>query len=400
LRLTREGRYWLITSLTLLAIGLFKGINLITFLACLLLAVWIMNWLSAWRALRRLGGERRLEEPLFAGTPTPLEVVLSNPRRRAQVGLVVEDRGPEQLLTWPVTRLPGRGSTRLCQEIVCRRRGSYPLGPLVVSTALPFGLARRSLVLADQRRVTVLPQLGRLNRGLLCRHLTQASRVLGRSRQRPRRHPTAQADLHGLRTFRSGDSPRWIHWRTTARRGELMVREFEDMPTDNLILVLDPAPPESEWRLQKVEGGQGQGTSLPAGFCLLPLGFGEDWLEEAVRMAATICWEWCRQTGGQLVLAIDGPSPLIFSGPVSRELAVRMLEALAVVEEQPPTDGTALVERLTAAGLPAAPVLLLTARPEGLAPAVTEGLRRPVAGVDVTDLSAQDFYERDGGDAH
>ena len=40
--------------------------------------------------------------------------------------------------------------------------------------------------------------------------------------------------------FRPGDSRRHIHWRTTARRGTLMVREFEDWPSDNLILLVDP----------------------------------------------------------------------------------------------------------------------------------------------------------------
>src|SRR5262249_49364986 len=61
-----------------------------------------------------------------------------------------------------------------------------------------------------------------------------------RRRRRPRRHPTAQAEFHGLRAFRSGDSPRWIHWRTSARCGELMVREFEDVPPDHLVLVVEP----------------------------------------------------------------------------------------------------------------------------------------------------------------
>ena len=59
---------------------------------------------------------------------------------------------------------------------------------------------------------------------------------MGQARTVPRRHPAAQTDFHGLRTFQPADSPRWIHWRTSARRGELMVKEFEETPTDNLIL--------------------------------------------------------------------------------------------------------------------------------------------------------------------
>src|SRR5262249_40475198 len=107
-------------------------------------------------------------------------------------------------------------------------------------TGYPFGLARRRVTLVPGQEVVVLPALGRLHRGRLRRFLAQTSQTIGRDLQSARRHPTAQTEFHGLRAFRSGDSPRWIHWRTTARRGELMVREFEDTPTDNLILVLDP----------------------------------------------------------------------------------------------------------------------------------------------------------------
>jgi len=64
------------------------------------------------------------------------------------------------------------------------------------------------------------------------------------SRRRPRVHPTAQAEIHGVRSYRSGDNPRLIHWRTSARRGELMVRELEDVPSDNLLVIVDPTHPQ------------------------------------------------------------------------------------------------------------------------------------------------------------
>ena len=69
-------------------------------------------------------------------------------------------------------------------------------------------------------------------------------------------------NVHGLRQFRAGDSPRWIHWRTTARRGELMIREFEDMPNDHLVLIVDPGERDH------------------------PV------LERLLSLAATICWDW------------------------------------------------------------------------------------------------------------
>src|SRR5204863_4021232 len=130
--------------------------------------------------------------------------------------------------------------------------------------------------------IIVLPRLGRLHRGRLRRFLARSSLTVSRSLQHPRRHPSAQAEFHGLRAFRSGDSPRWIHWRTSARCGELMVREFEDVPSDNLILVVDPSLPEKRGRDTLHSG-------VPSPFFAL--------LEDAISLAATICWAWCRQTG-------------------------------------------------------------------------------------------------------
>jgi uncharacterized protein (DUF58 family) len=396
LRLTREGWFWLGASLLLLLTGQLKGINLVALLGCLLLALWVLNWLSASRRLRGLEGQRFLEGPVFANTPAPLEVAIHNAGRWGQPGLILEDRGPEPGAAWTIPLLARRTTGRFHREITFCRRGRNAAGPLLVSTTLPLGLMRRSLVLVPEQEIVVLPELGRLHRGQLRRQLIQPGHTFGRTKLRARRHPTAQADLHGLRDFRSGDSPRWIHWRTTARRGELMVREFEEMATDNLILILDPAVKEIKDQESRMENGGPDISVRLAGQECPAHNPRSGLLETAIAMAATICWEWCRQTGDRLVLAVAGAEPVVLAGTTGRDLALRLLECLAVVEEQAPADGQPLVERLVAAELPPAPVLLLSAGPSALESVLTEGLRRPVVCVDVADPLGQDFFEREG----
>ena len=46
-------------------------------------------------------------------------------------------------------------------------------------------------------------------------------------------------DLHSVRDYVEGDSLRKVHWRSTARRGQLMVKELEDAPRDDVAVVLD-----------------------------------------------------------------------------------------------------------------------------------------------------------------
>jgi uncharacterized protein (DUF58 family) len=373
-RLTQEGWYWLFAACALLTTGLFKGINLITLLGCLMLVAWGLGILTSRKVLRHLRGRRFVEEPVFAGRPFVLEVEVQNLRPWTQAALVLEDGDPDERLRWPVPLLEARASRRLHRAIVCRRRGKGVIGPLTAATGLPFGLVRRTQTLVPPQEVMVLPALGRLHRGRLRRWLAQTALTLGRAAQQARRHPAAQAEVHGLRPFRSGDSPRWIHWRTTARKRELMVREFEERPTDNLIVVVDPgmrsAAPEARNRRQA------------------------EALEDVISLAATICWEWCRQAGDWLVLAVAGSEPAVLGGGTRRELALEMLRVLAVLERDGPTDPAALNARLAATPLPSAPVLVLSAGPSTVPEIVMETLRRPVAWLDLAEGPGGDFFER------
>src|SRR5437773_1395747 len=68
-RLPREGFYWLWTAVLVIAVGLFKSINLLTLLGYVLLAIFALNGLVAGRRLRSLQVRRRIGEPVFAQTP-------------------------------------------------------------------------------------------------------------------------------------------------------------------------------------------------------------------------------------------------------------------------------------------------------------------------------------------
>src|SRR5262249_36314058 len=154
-----------------------------------------------------------------------VDVEVTHRGKRPVVSLRLEDLGPDHVLRWFVPWLRRGESVRYRREVFLPHRGWYAWEPLRAVSGYPFGLAEGVVSTEPVAPVLVYPQLGRLHHGRLRHFLHQAMPALGRSRRRPVRHPTAQSEIHGVRPFRSGDSPRWIHWRTTARRGELMVRE-------------------------------------------------------------------------------------------------------------------------------------------------------------------------------
>jgi uncharacterized protein (DUF58 family) len=383
LRLPRVGKIWLISAGLLLVIGLFKSINLLALLSCLMLALWGLNYLLAGRQLRHLRGRRWINGPVFAGTPFSVMVEVNSSRRAATLGLGVEDDDGQ--LSWFTPLLQPHQTQAFFQDVVLPRRGAYTWGPLLAVSGYPFGLVRRRLELAPAEKVVVLPRLGRVHRGRLRSVLPPVGLADGRTPYAAHRHAGARAEFHGLRAFRSGDSPRWIHWRTTARCGELMVREFEDVPMNNLVVVVER---------NREQGTVDQATqALPRGVAAafrFPAG------EEAISLAATVCWEWCRQGGDHLVLAADSDRPLVLDGITGREHALRLLEALALFDTTAgPRSGPALPEVLAQQPLPPASILLVSAGgPGGLAEALRQQLRRPVAWVDASTLSGVDWYEK------
>ena len=112
-------------------------------------------------------------------------------------------------------------------------RGRYHFEAVRAVFEDPFALARAELHLGTESALLVYPRLVDLDR-----LFTQSGgAMLSGGRVLLRR--TAGFDLHSVREYEQGESLRKVHWRTTARRGTLMVKELEDMPHDEVAVLLD-----------------------------------------------------------------------------------------------------------------------------------------------------------------
>jgi uncharacterized protein (DUF58 family) len=371
--LPAAGWYCLGVALVLLIIGFHRRINLLMLLGDMLVVMLVLNLLAAGRSLRGLKVRRRLDDWLFARTPGIVEVQVSNPDRRARFGLRIVEEGTDQAAECLVDYLPAQDSVSWRREVTLPRRGRYTWGAVRVSSGYPFGLGERRRLLMTEETVTVLPCLGWLHRGRFLRYLRELSAQPRNAhfRHKPRPHPAAQAEFHGLRSYRSSDSPRLIHWRTSARRGELMVREFEDEPSDNLLVVVDPTlPAESDYC----------GVSL------------RDQFEEMVSLIASICWEWCRRRDDRLVLATATAEPVVLDGLTGPAHARRILESLALLECSAGPVNAAVIEHLQARRIPSASIVVVALGHSALAEPLRRILRRRVQSLDASRTDRFDFY--------
>jgi len=197
----------------------------------LLLAV-LLSWLSVRVTARPLALRRRLQAEPLEGDDVQVRVELELESPVAPAGITLLERFAK--LGERRTPLRRQGRYLWARYVIpAVPRGRYALEEAVAVVEDPFGLERIELPLGRQEALVVYPRLVELDR------LFSEAGVHAREGRRLLLQRPTGFDLHSVRDYVEGDSLRKVHWRTTARRGHLMVKELEDSPRDELAVVLD-----------------------------------------------------------------------------------------------------------------------------------------------------------------
>ncbi|GAA2517373.1 DUF58 domain-containing protein [Pilimelia columellifera] len=187
------------------------------------------------RGRRRLECHRRvLPARIAADGSARVELELRNTSRLPSGTLLVDDHLPYALGAHPRVVLERLGQGQASTVAYTLRpavRGHYPIGPLTVRVTDPFGLCESAREFPEIVEVTVLPVTTPLAAVRLVGERSGAGDSRGRS-----------VAVHGdddiaAREYRHGDDLRRVHWRSTARSGELMVRR-EEQPWESRATVL------------------------------------------------------------------------------------------------------------------------------------------------------------------
>ncbi|MEU5672815.1 DUF58 domain-containing protein [Micromonospora sp. NPDC047762] len=185
---------------------------------------------AAWRP--RLTVTRRADPDRVArGEPASMTLTVRNTGRLRSANLLAEDRCGQRTVPVPVLRLrPGR-DTEVRYDVPTDRRGVVLVGPLRVTRRDPLGLVALARPYGAAVPVWVHPRI---------HPLTAVPRGAGRSLDgRVDGVPHGSITFDSLREYVVGDELRRVHWRTSARVGELMVRENVDTSLPRLVVLLD-----------------------------------------------------------------------------------------------------------------------------------------------------------------
>ena len=239
-----EGIIFLIIMSVMFVGSMLGRNNMLLLVFSVLAGAFVTNGYISFNLLRRLSVKRQVPPVVVAGEPVNVYLEVSNNKRMAVWVLTVTDElnGQRESLEANLvfTRIGGRERKISHYQLQLTQRGRYTLGPLILSTRFPLGIVERSTTLINTEEIVVCPRLGKLEASHSTR-VNQDQLVL-RNATRPGAYDD---EFHRIREYRHGDNPRAIHWRTSARRNELMVREYHESRDDNLTVLLDLWQPKS-----------------------------------------------------------------------------------------------------------------------------------------------------------
>ena len=204
---------------------------------------------DVWRARQvRLTAKRELPPMMVQGQAAEmkLELQLDVPSGRIGTRLIelLDPLHPSLVRTEQSYRLEGRDLERLkvgAQQLTARlapeARGLIELPALVARISGPWGLMRVQREILSAGRARVFPQVrwdGRVGELLLLAQRRQLGELKAK-------RAGVGGELYGLRKYTPGDPPSQIHWKATARRGELITREYALERGGRLVLLIDCA---------------------------------------------------------------------------------------------------------------------------------------------------------------
>ena len=238
-----------------------------------------------------------------AGQMLSLPLKIGNRSRWRTQALVVQEKMPFALKgtdTQAISSVAPRSELFFDRKVLPIRRGEYPLGTLVLRSGDPAGLFRSERRFRISGSLVVYPPTEQLS-DLNLHQFESLSLASGR----PVTATGVSQDFFGVREYAPSDGMRFIHWKSSARFGRLMVKEFERVSVTSVAILLDAdkeSVNDSEWSN----------------------------LEYLIRVAASICVA-CAEMDCTLAMVTGGEKPLTIPPTPAGECCEEVLYHLATL---------------------------------------------------------------------
>ena len=275
MHLPREGLGFLVIMIVCFVGASMTHSNPLMLVFAAMAGPFIVNGSVTYAMLKNMRVVRRPPKRAMVGELFSVELAVKNQSRILAAWLMTvqdEVRHASEALRASVlfTHVARRTETTGHYQLRLSHRGRYRYGPLQMFSRYPLGLVERSCSYRDGGETLVYPRIGRLT-SFWKRRLIGATELIDA--------PQTQGgifddEFHHLREYRTGDNPRAIHWRSSARRNELIVRQYHQNREHDLVALVDL---------------HGSDAATP---------MARRHVEQALSVLATLCWEHRRECRG------------------------------------------------------------------------------------------------------
>jgi uncharacterized protein (DUF58 family) len=231
MRFTSRGTGLSVAAPVLLAVGFAFQYAQLTVLGTAAVAAVLFGFAYVWWRPRLTVTRAVDPDRVMRGESSTVTLTVGNSSRLRGATLIAHDRCGPATVPVPLLRLKAGGTTTAAYPVPTARRGVVEVGPLRVVRRDPLGLLTLARGYGGVSKVWVYPTV---------HHLSAVPTGVMRSLDgRVDRVPHGSITFDTLREYVVGDELRHVHWRTTARVGELMVREHLDTSLPRLVVLLD-----------------------------------------------------------------------------------------------------------------------------------------------------------------
>ena len=231
LKATREGKRLVLAVLVVGFAALNTGNNLMYLIFSMLLAVVLISLFLPYINLKALEADFEIEEPVHAGVEIPVKISITNKRQLFPSYSVrftipgILDRGLY------IEQIKPYSTQEFETTVTFKKRGYVSITDFRLNTSFPFIFFHCSKKPEGKKGVLVYPELMAVEEDIF--KPSSISSETGRISR------TDTEEIQSLREYRHGDSIKSIHWKATAKKGELMVKETYESEPRNVTVVLD-----------------------------------------------------------------------------------------------------------------------------------------------------------------
>ena len=236
---TVAGRIIIAISFLIISYSFTLTQNPIGILAFALIAIFAGDLIIGFVLRPRLRISRDIPARARAGNPVRIDYHIENLRPVPVWNVSVDSHLPGSSLKHydgqtTAEYIPSKTEVSLSSCLISERRGIYNLPIPLADSTFPFGVFRWISRGNEPQRLLIYPDYTALD---------SVSLPVGQRYQRnalPKISKVGESmEFLGCREFRTGDNPRHIHWPSTARIGEIIVREFQDEYISRMALIVD-----------------------------------------------------------------------------------------------------------------------------------------------------------------